>query len=55
MIAKNLERLQCPICPKVLCGRNSLLRHLITRHNCGMKELEDLENKYYLGKPKWIE
>jgi hypothetical protein len=50
MIAKNLEKLQCPICINVLCGRNSLMRHLITKHDCGMKELNYLENKYYLGK-----
>jgi hypothetical protein len=48
MIAKNLKKIQCPLCIELRCGRNSILRHLIAVHNCDMKELEELDNKYCL-------
>jgi len=52
MRAEKLEKLQCPLCIKIRCGRNSLLRHLITVHKQTLKQLTELENKYYLGKVK---
>lgn len=48
MIAKNLKKFQCPKCIKVLCGKNSMLRHLITVHRCTMEELDDLYYRYKL-------
>lgn len=48
MIAKNLKKIQCPLCIELRCGRNSILRHLITVHNQNLEQLNQLDDKYCL-------